>query len=103
MAPLVLMLTSFSCDKDDDLEVLEATATLMWTGDYAVDGCGFSIYLNDQYYKPDNERVIGEEFKQNESYTVRIKYTLPPKPMECTCGWGVHKRSAIRLLSVKEA
>ncbi|PVY37372.1 hypothetical protein [Pontibacter virosus] len=103
VALLALMFTASSCDKDDGLDVMEATATLMWSGDYAVDGCGFSVYLKDQHYKPENEQEIDDKFKTQEAHTVRIKYTLPAKPREYTCGWGTHKRSAIRLLSVKEA
>ena len=101
IAPLLLLLTSFSCDKDDDLETLEATATLMWSGDYAVDGCGFIINLNDQQYKPENEQEIDDKFKAQESQTVRIKYTLPAKPKESSCGWGLNKMSNIRLLSIE--
>ncbi|GGG02540.1 hypothetical protein [Pontibacter amylolyticus] len=101
-APLALMLTAFSCDKNDDLEVMEATATLLWTGDYAVDGCGFSVYLNDQHYKTDNEQEIDNKFKTQDAHTVLIKYTLPAKPKEYSCGWGTLKKSEIRLLSIKE-
>ncbi|MBX0335310.1 hypothetical protein K3G39_18905 [Pontibacter sp. HSC-14F20] len=103
VAPLALMLTAISCDKDDDLQVMEATATLVWSGDYAVDGCGFIIHLGDQHYKPENEQEIDNLFKQQDSHTVRIKYTLPAKPREYNCGWGVHKKSTIRLLSIKKA
>ena len=31
-----------SCDKDDSNNV-KSDAVLTWTGDYAVDGCGFSL------------------------------------------------------------
>lgn len=103
IAPLLLLLTSFSCDKDDDLEIMEATATLVWSGDYAVDGCGFIIYLNDQNYKPENEQEIDNKFKNQDSQTVRIKYTFPAEPKEYSCGWGLPKKSTIRLLSIKEA
>lgn len=102
VAPLVLMLTAFSCDKDEDLEVMESTATLVWSGDYAVDGCGFSVYLNDRQYKPDNEQEIDNKFKAQESHTVHIKYTLPAKPKEFTCGWGAHKMNGIRIISINE-
>jgi hypothetical protein len=103
LALLAFMLTAFSCDKEDDLEVMEATATLIWSGDYAVDGCGFSIQLNDKHYKPDNEQDIDAKFKTESHQTVRIKYSLPAKDLEYSCGWRKHKSNSIRLLSIKEA
>lgn len=63
LAPLALMLTAFSCDKDEDLDVVETTATLLWTGDVAVDGCGYSVQIGEKSYKPENEGDIDDSFK----------------------------------------
>jgi hypothetical protein len=82
---------------------METTAILIWSGDYAVDGFGFSIQLNDKLYKPDNEQVIDAKFKTESHQTVRINYSLPAKTLEYTCGWVQHKSNSIRLLSIQEA
>ncbi|MHC2993529.1 hypothetical protein OB13_18830 [Pontibacter sp. HJ8] len=65
-ALLTLALTAFSCDKEEAVvpEMQEAVATLYWTGDYAADGCGFRILLNEQLYKPENESAIAASFKR---------------------------------------
>jgi hypothetical protein len=76
---------------------------LSGSGDYAVDGFGFSIQLNDKIYKPDNEQEIDTKFKTESAQTVRIKYTLPAQILRYGCGWGKHESNAIRLLSIKEA
>ncbi|MFD2245304.1 hypothetical protein [Pontibacter ruber] len=101
-ALLALTLTAFSCDKEDDLEVQEATATLYWTGDYAVDGCGFVIYIDEKKYKPKNEGDIDAAFKKEEPMTVEVKYVLPGKQAEYVCGMARRQAESIIVLSVKE-
>ena len=49
---------SLSCKKSNDSNNLKSDAVLTWTGDYAVDGCGFFITINNHEYKPENESVI---------------------------------------------
>lgn len=95
-----LALSATSCDKDDELEVREATATLHW-GDYAVDGCGFTIALNGKEYKPDNEQDISSTYMKNEPTTVKLKYTLPGKKARYICGFGHHEAERIIVLSIK--
>jgi hypothetical protein len=97
----LLALTATSCDKKDDLEVKEATAILHWSGDYDVDGCGFSIALNKKVYKPDNEQDIGSAYKKYEPTTVKLKYALPGKMLRYNCGLSHNEAESILVLSVK--
>lgn len=70
--PLLLLLASIlllsSCCKDDEDTFTTAEtvdATLVWTGDYAVDGCGFMLQIGDIYHKPTNENDISSSYKEN--------------------------------------
>lgn len=101
-ALLALTLTAFSCDKEDDLEVQESTAILYWSGDYAVDGCGFIIYINDKEYKPVNEDDIDAALKKDEPMAVEVKYVLPGRKIRYVCGLASQETESIKVLSVKE-
>lgn len=100
---MVLMLTAFSCDKDDDFETVETTATLFWTGDIAVDGCGFSVHIGEKSYKPENEGDIDDSFKVYEPTTVEVKLVhLGQRDLACGMLPGKSKRDFIRVLSIKK-
>jgi len=93
----------FACeDKDDAQELSEAI--LIWDGEYASDGCGFSVELNGKTYKPFNESNIGAEFKENHKTTVIIEYSLPNKMLEYLCGDApsYQKKDAIDIISIKK-
>lgn len=103
-ALLTLALTAFSCDKKEEVvpDMQEAVATLFWTGDYAADGCGFSILLNEQVYKPQNEGAIAVSFKKEEPMTVEISYVLPGKKIEYVCGLMRNHSERINIFALKE-
>ena len=75
----------FSCENDDDSDNLKSDAVLTWTGDYAVDGCGFFVMINDHNYKPENESIIDSYFKSG-SNNVIIEYQLLNRKIETACG-----------------
>ncbi|SIT83005.1 hypothetical protein [Pontibacter indicus] len=103
IAPLVIMLTAFSCDKDEDLDAVETTATLFWTGDVAVDGCGYSVQIGEKSYKPENEGDIDASFKVYEPIPVAIKL-IHKGEREIACGMlpGKSKRDFVRVLSIRK-
>ncbi|MCJ8163350.1 hypothetical protein MKJ04_00745 [Pontibacter sp. E15-1] len=63
---LTALLLFTSCNKDDDGCYVPETieATLHWTGDYALDGCGYILTIGDTDYKPKNEEDIPDTYKQ---------------------------------------
>ncbi|WP_299708145.1 hypothetical protein [uncultured Pontibacter sp.] len=94
---------SFSCEKCNDLEVLESTATLRWSGDYAVDGCGYSIQLGENTLKPDNEKDIDDSFKTDGSTTVRLKYVhLDQRDFQCGMVPVSNTLDFIRIISIEK-
>jgi hypothetical protein len=103
-ALLALALTAFSCDKKEEVvpDIQEAVATLYWSGDYAADGCGFSILLNEQIYKPQNEGAIAASFRKEGPMTVEISYVLPGKKIEYVCGLMRNHSERINIFSLKE-
>lgn len=74
-----------SCKNDDDSDILKSEAVLTWTGDYAVDGCGFFVMINDHNYKPENESIIDSNFESG-SNNVIIEYQLLNRKIETACG-----------------
>lgn len=76
---------ALSCKKSDDSNNLRSDAVLTWTGDYAVDGCGFFITVNDQGYKPENESIIDQNYKSG-STNVIVVYQLTNRKIESACG-----------------
>jgi len=83
----LLFLLFMGCDKDSNDDILEANAILSWTGDYAVDGCGFFITIGEKEYKPENESIIPESFQSSENMIVFIEYELSVQPVEYICGF----------------
>jgi len=74
-----------SCKKDNDSNNLKSDAVLTWTGDYAVDGCGFFVTINDHEYKPENEAVIDDNYKSGSSNVI-VEYQLSNRKIESACG-----------------
>jgi hypothetical protein len=93
----------FSCEKCDDLEVLESTATLSWSGEYEADGCGYSIQLGESSFKPDNEKDINDSFKTETSSTVRLNYVhLDRRNFQCGMLPVSTTMDFIRIISIEK-
>ena len=75
-----------SCEDNQEDKIRETVALLRWTGDYAVDGCGFFISVNEKSYKPEDETVIDDSLKSRGLIEVFIKYELLNKTIEYHCG-----------------
>lgn len=67
LTSLVSILLLSSCCKDEETNTIVETvdATLVWTGDYALDGCGFMLRINETEYKPLNEDEISSSYKED--------------------------------------
>ena len=92
-------LTFFACTKTET----GIEATLEWHGAYEVDGCGFFIKFEDStLYKPIDESIIPDEFKNQYSTDVIIDYKLPFTKTELICGLQLKDQDAIEMVSIKE-
>ena len=80
----LITLTFVSCKKDN--ETIKDNGVLSWTGDYAVDGCGFFITINDHEYKPENESIIDDSYKIGGDINVLIEYQILNRQIENICG-----------------
>ena len=75
-----------SCNKNSTNESYgKAEAILTWTGDYAVDGCGFFIIINHHKYKPEDESIINNSYK-TDSTIVIVEYQILNKKINSYCG-----------------
>ncbi|WP_161888338.1 hypothetical protein [Pontibacter russatus] len=81
-----------------------ATATLLWTGEVAADGCGFEVLIDGKKYLPENEDAIDAAYKQQDSTQVQLEYVLLPEPIDRRCGMLPQPRvmEAIRIVSIAQ-
>ncbi|MCD4682950.1 MAG: hypothetical protein K8R86_06680 [Bacteroidales bacterium] len=99
---LIVFSLLLSCDKDEASSILISKATIKWS-DYAVDGCGFFITINEHKYKPENESNIDESFKTGEEIQVLVKYIKLNSQIGLSCGdspWGIYF-DGIVIISIK--
>lgn len=108
--PLILMtLLLLGCKREvcQDLGVVEQTATLIWYGDYELDGCGYSVEIGENKYKPENESDIDESFKNQEtSAGTAVKLTFLPRgrKLDVSCGMmpATDQIDYIKILSIEK-
>ncbi|MBD1395809.1 hypothetical protein H9Q13_01415 [Pontibacter sp. JH31] len=102
---LLATLLLFGCKAEvcKDLSIVESTATLTWSGDYAADGCGYRIEIDEQIYKPGNEQDIAESFKSSEPIPVDVKFILQGRK-DIQCGMLPASQSVqfIQIISIKK-
>ena len=99
----VFTLTSCQNGATQDDTRLTTTATLLWTGEIAADGCGFEVVINGKNYLPENEDAIPVKYKENDSTQVQLTYIPLQEPIDRRCGMLPQPRvmDAIRVVSVK--
>ncbi|MBK7104735.1 MAG: hypothetical protein IPH62_05575 [Ignavibacteriae bacterium] len=98
---VILGIFTISCDEKNEV-VFEPTATLIWTGDYDIDGCGFFIEIDSVLYKPENEGIIPPAFKIERNLSVTIQYIDLFYEIETDCTLETYppKANAIKLTSM---
>ncbi|AKD04109.1 hypothetical protein POKO110462_15395 [Pontibacter korlensis] len=66
---------SASCSKNEEGNptITTVDARLIYTGDYAVDGCGYVLQMGDVRHKPVNESEISDSFKTKTPTEVETK------------------------------
>ena len=72
---IFLTLFAFSCEKTEPSTFPVEEVRLQWTGDYALDGCGYIFtFKNGTGRKATNEETIPERFKSETGILVTIEY-----------------------------
>jgi hypothetical protein len=93
-----------ACKKEND--ILEKNATLVWKGDYALDGCGFFIKIGLKEYKSANESIIDDSYKTSaQNMPVKVKYKLLNKNIKYHCGISptpMKNVGEIEIISIKK-
>ncbi|NEM98388.1 hypothetical protein [Pontibacter burrus] len=91
-------------DTEEKNNTITKEATLDWSGEYMVDGCGFKLIIDGKEYKPEDEAAIDESFKAEEGATpVRVTYTETGETIDRRCGLSTQDRSmpGIRIISIE--
>ena len=99
--------TITSCDETISCPGMEEhhnNAVLKWTGDYAVDGCGFIIEMDQVEYKAENENIISEDFKSDVIVNVSLTYEILHEETKITCfdSKNPEYRENIRIISIQK-
>ncbi|RPI72012.1 MAG: hypothetical protein EHM47_09075 [Ignavibacteriales bacterium] len=99
---LILFDVLTSCNKEEELYTKEAL--ISWTGDYAADGCGFYLTIDAKTYKPENENIIGDEFKSfDSSIKVLLKFNYLDKKVIYWCGFtGQQEMDGLKIISIEK-
>lgn len=95
----ICILLVLSCDKDNscgDCIANDICATVIWTGDIAVDGCDWCIQTDSLHlYHPE---LLDTAFR-HDSLPVTISYELTGEKF--SCGWGA-KLPIIHITEIKK-
>jgi hypothetical protein len=87
---ILFSLFVYSCNDDsvfpDGTTRITKRAIIEWRGEYAADGCGFFIIIDSLRYKPDNEYIIGDEYKTSSSTVVLLRYADYHNKLDYYCG-----------------
>ena len=91
------------CDLfEGENQILTKEALLIWSGDYAVDGCGFSLEFDNKKYKPENEDIIPSDFKNNSQIKVKIRFKYLHKEIEYYCGFQIVTDEGIEIIKISK-
>ena len=76
-------------DELSEAEIIDFTPVIVrWFGPPTADGCGFSVEIDSQVYKPINEEFFGPEFQIFNDTTVEMKYKDLKRKVSAGCGEG---------------
>jgi hypothetical protein len=99
---LLLLAASVFISCEDEKEIYRKEALLRWQGDYAADGCGFFLEIDNKNYKPDNEKTIGDEFKNFDITNVIVEFKYTENKVVYYCGFvGKQEEEGINIISIK--
>lgn len=84
-----------SCQKEG---VVKEEGVVHWTGEVAVDGCDWTIQVNDNIYHPDK---LSDDFKKD-GLTVKLKYKVKSKEHNFSCGLLPEGKTTIEVLKIEK-
>jgi hypothetical protein len=98
---LLLLVLAVACQEPSDV-IYENNATIIWTGEADIDGCGFFIEIDSTKYKPQSESVISNYFKKDERTSVTIQYIDLQYTIDYTCANANELKTidAIKIISI---
>ena len=103
LLPLLLLSTWPGCESEEkntfDAGIKSTKAILRWQGELALDGCGFFVVFGGRSYKPLNEDIIPDSYKQVQETNVSISY-LEHQPIPYACGLQAQELNAVKLLQL---
>lgn len=101
---LVIIAAAFmgSCQMQAGNENETATATLLYTGEVAADGCGFEVVIDGKKYLPANEDAIDGTYKSSDSTKVQLEFERLQEQIDRRCGMLPQPRvmDAVRVISI---
>jgi len=106
LCAFLLLCIFISCseeESDNQGDIHKEIGILDWEGAYEVDGCGFFLYINNHQYKPENESIINNEFKNGENI-VLVEYILLGYQIQSSCGDSPNSinTDGVKLISIKK-
>ncbi|KAA3610768.1 MAG: hypothetical protein D8M58_21240 [Calditrichaeota bacterium] len=100
---LLIFFLAHNCSNSVGNDVITKEGIVIWEGSYAVDGCGFSIEIEDKIYKPENEEIISVDFTISHRTQAIIRFEYLHKELEYSCGFsGPQLREGIKLIAVSK-
>ena len=97
----VISITSCDLFTESENQIVTKVAVLFWSGEYAVDGCGFSVEFDHRKYKPENEDIIPDDFKNNSETIVKIRFIYLNNEIEYYCGFSeTFKAEGIKIIKI---
>ncbi|MHA6248164.1 hypothetical protein ACXYMU_09530 [Pontibacter sp. CAU 1760] len=98
-----LLLLGCQQRNENEFPTKTTTATLLWTGEIAADGCGFEVLIDGKKYLPENEEAIAAMYKESPNTTVQLTYAPLHEPIDRRCGMLPQPRvmEAIRIISIE--
>ncbi|TPE42127.1 hypothetical protein [Pontibacter mangrovi] len=73
LASIVFLCAGCKKEASDNPNIETVDATLHWTGEFAVDGCGFTLEIGNTTHKVINDDFIPDSFKDNTPVEVEAK------------------------------
>jgi hypothetical protein len=81
-------------------DTLTSIALIHYDGDYAVDGCGYSVQIDDVFYKPINEDVLAKWFETHDNKRVKVEYRTLNEKVSFFCGMMPTELKGIEIISL---
>ena len=99
---VISVISIASCDlfTESENQIVTKVAVLFWSGEYAVDGCGFFVEFDNKRYKPENEDIIQGDFIHDSRTLVKILFIYLNKEIEYCCFNNTYKAEGIKIITI---